>query len=435
MPFLFLSAMWLRCKKQFRRHCTGCFCGTICEGVPCFNDVTYFTIMVCVAAAFMVMASLFIPLWRYDSHGTTALEELWVFTGFSSRLYGVLQVKGTYSQSWNTVRQTACDYRTVAGYSSLLWNAWNAAQGSLEQCSKSESCNSGFFLDLQVRCEEYSKIARISHLLLGASFLVILMIIVTSLIAAMCGAPERVGGVVFGLYLIAGMIVFVMNIAWAVITDSGFKRMMEQSWYPYPSLSIGWYINLFSALMLLGAAAFYGVNVLPLVQEYDPVQHKIDKHKKKQKRREDMLDKRAQRQKLAGMNFPPPPGFQQAPPPVQMGAVAPTPYGYHGGPPQQFPPQGGPTGDFGICGPGGDAWPQGGVMAQPPPCSPAAINFGLPPPESGLYPPQPSASPLVMPPAPGVSIGGGDFGLAPARGGGPGGPQTDTNFGLPPPRY
>merc|ERR1719469_77549 len=119
----------------------------------------------------------------------------------------------------------------------------------------------GFHIHMQARCIGYQRIMKMCWISISLCFGAILMALVGSLIAALC-KKEKVGGLAFGLYLVAALFGLSANVGWAVVTDVTFKELSQTAWYPYPSLAPAWYVNLIACILLLFGSAWYGVLVL-----------------------------------------------------------------------------------------------------------------------------------------------------------------------------
>eukprot|EP00927_Polykrikos_kofoidii_P076651 TRINITY_DN73716_c0_g1_i1.p1 TRINITY_DN73716_c0_g1~~TRINITY_DN73716_c0_g1_i1.p1 ORF type:complete len:462 (+),score=26.57 TRINITY_DN73716_c0_g1_i1:83-1468(+) len=440
--------MWIRARKQCRRLCSCYYCGNICPDLPCCTHPTVVAMLACGLSAILLMATVFLKVWRVDARGTAELATTWNFEGFQRRTYGILQVKGSSTQSWTSLTKYACDFQWTGMVltGSSFMPSW-VVNSVAPRCQQASSCQTSYYEHLQMRCAAYTKMQRISSLTLVLTFACVFVVAIASLVAALCGNSNRIGGLVFVLYLLSGACAFIVNISWAVVTDLAIKKIMETAWFPYPSLGGGWYFHLFASMMLITAAFAYGVNVMPEVLAYDAVEEKIEKHKKKLQKRQNIIDKHKEKQNLANMNFPPPPGFsvpmQNEMYPSSYGppsAVAPTPYpggdfgmgvSGSGGTPQQqrvdfglsSGNSGNPAlvadGNFGIGAPqsarlsiGGANFGLGPPQATNPPSG--AFGLGKPPSASGYQGGPPGPTPnnaLVMPPPPGSQTNQ-DFGLA-----------------------
>jgi len=263
-----------------------------CTKTRWWADAEKLSIVLCCVGSFILLIGMFMPRWRVDPLGTRDIEHMFVLGGYPSRQYGLLFVKGSFTQSWNTVVNSICDARTIVAASSTwevmssTWtDVWNgqALAGGPTQLDCGSSCSSGFYASMEERCRKFEGMATISNVALGLSLMGVLFCLSSGLLAAL-SKSKRMGGVVFGLFFFAGMICLASNITWAFVTDSGFKRIRETSWYPYPSLGIGWYFHLYGSVMILVADGVYGYLVLPEAWNFDPVQSKIDKREKRRQR-------------------------------------------------------------------------------------------------------------------------------------------------------
>merc|ERR1719440_531164 len=131
----------------------------------------------------------------------------------------------------------------------------------------------------------------------------------------------------------------ISNLAWTLVTDNSFKEIGRAAWYPYPTLSVGYYMHTTGYLMILICDGVFGYIVMPNVWKYDPAQEKLDKLKDKQAKRQQREQAYQQKKQqlanvVAGQHQQQqyPPGYGQQP----------QPYGYGQQPPaygQQPPPQ------------------------------------------------------------------------------------------------
>jgi hypothetical protein len=335
-----------------------------CIGLTCFGGL-------------LCMVSTFIPMWRVDPEGTSGISEYWKYNGFSQRSYGVYHVKGSWSQSWVTLSQAACDIRNIGhitGLAEALGRSLTQWIGTAE-CGGSQSCQQGFVSHMHARCLDYQTLMRISMVTMTGSFLAVILIIAGTLTTSM-SKRRATGGIAFGLYMFAGILLCIVNTVWAVVTDVKFKDLAKNAWYPYPSLHVGFYLHVAGYSMVLIFNAIFGFIVMPEVWKFDPAQDKLDKKKKKLEkkmaREQKYAQKKEQLQAIMNANaqqpghFPPPPGYGQAQPQPQ--AVG---YGY--GAPQQ-PQQPAPLGFSGQQ-QAPQSWGQGGAQ---PVSNPGDFGLGTP---------------------------------------------------------
>lgn len=286
----------------------------------------------------LIAASCFTPRWRVDDYGTQPLEDKWIFAGFTSKTYGLLQIIGASTQSWRIVAQTTCDYMTYAAITSGVsiivsaGESWSSADSATEAYDGTSDAitntidSLGFMGHMQVRCDEYTKMSTTSSIVLSFSALIVIMSTMALMFSVM-SKRRKTGGIIFGVNIVGGVFGLCCNIAWAVTTDVAFKRIGESAWYPYPSLGIGYYMHLWGSLSVICATCLYGVLVIPQTLAYDAVQEKIDKKEEKLARlrnaaeQEEMMINAMQQQpqqfgapmqQQQPQYFPPPPGgFQQ----------------------------------------------------------------------------------------------------------------------------
>jgi len=98
--------------------------------------------------------------------------------------------------------------------------------------------------------------------LLCATFLATLLILGGTLLSAM-SKRRKAGGMTFGLYLFAGALLAISNIAWAVMSDGAFKNLGRTAWYPYPPLGSAYYLHAVGFCLIVISAAIFGKIVLP----------------------------------------------------------------------------------------------------------------------------------------------------------------------------
>lgn len=103
-----------------------------------------------------------------------------------------------------------------------------------------------------------------SMLTLTCSFLGVVLCMASTLIASL-STRKRAGGISFGLYMFAGILMMVSNIVWVFVSDAAFINLGKHMWYPYPPLSISFYLHTGGYVLLLSSNIVYGTVVLPMV--------------------------------------------------------------------------------------------------------------------------------------------------------------------------
>lgn len=305
-------------EEWYKEHTCPCCTNKKSSWARIDNWCIYF----CIFGGLLCMMSTFIPSWRVDDAGTTEITKHWDYSGFESRSYGIIHVKASWSQSWTTLAQAACDVRNLGQLTGLAAAALSLVNDG--DCAGSESCQQGFSAHMHARCTEYQTLMRISMVTLCGTFLGIICVIAGTLITSM-SKRKKSGGIAFGLYMFAGILLCSTNAVWAGISDNAFKNLSKSAWYPYPSLGAGWYIHTVGYLLILISNGVFGYVVLPTVWAYDPAQEKLDKKKAKLAKkieREQAAKARAEELKgiiAAGQQAPPgygqpPPGYGQPPP-------------------------------------------------------------------------------------------------------------------------
>lgn len=328
------------------------------------------------------MVSSFIPLWRYDPQGITELRQTFEFSSFAgmsnfnSRSYGILHVKGTWSQSWTTLAQAACDVRNMGQIVGAVSSLGASLSGS---CSGSEQCSAGFSNSMNTRCIEYQSLMRLSLVVLCGTFMSCVLIMGGTLATSM-SKRKKSAGIAFGCYMFAGILLMFTNVAWTVASHLSFTELGRTAWYPYPSLHVAWYMHTVGYLLILIFNVIFGRLVLPDVWKYDKATEKLDKMKDKMDKRAERDEKfKQKKQELQGImsgqqqpqNFPPPPGYGQQP------------AGYAQAPAQgygQYPPEQAPVPAYGQAPQAGYGQPQPGYgqvpsYGQSPQQTPAPLGF------------------------------------------------------------
>mmetsp|Transcript_145062 Transcript_145062/g.404133 ORF Transcript_145062/g.404133 Transcript_145062/m.404133 type:complete len:422 (-) Transcript_145062:110-1375(-) len=333
----------------------------------CVKKLEYIAMAYIGVAAMLLILSMFMPRWRVDRVGTQQLSAFWVVTGFEQREYGLLQVRGSFSQSWHTVVQSACDFRTfgmVVNAGNLIGNAAGDAIDAFKKggesdkvadldksCSGNDKCANGFAQHMWNRCHEYEKIFRISLVTVGCTFAAIIMSVSGVFVACLTKIP-RTGGISFGLFLGGSVMTVAVNMVWAIITDLSFKRLGEDAWFPYPSLAVGYFLHLIGGFTLSASTGIFGYLVVPIAMAYDPEEEKLNKMNRK-------LMKQP-KSPVCASSFPQQPCFPSAPTTQDPGFAAPgsgpAPLMY-GQPNSQFgaTPCGGPQAPFAGQAPGSNA--------------------------------------------------------------------------------
>lgn len=342
--------------------------------------------------ALTIMVSTFLPYWRLDTEGTTTLEkyfDLSALAGFESRSYGLIHVRGTWSQSWTTLAQASCDIRNIGQITNIFGATYNWVSSGFDCseagscCSVSSTCQGDFARAMHARCTEYQTMMRVSMVALFANFIACLMIAAGCTVFGL-SKRKRTGGVAFGLWLFSSILCAIMGTVWALISDASFKELSQSSWYPYPSLGVAYYLHTSGWAVVMVCTIVFGFRVLPDVWKFDPAQEKLDKLQRKMDRKKDKEErhakKKAELQGFIAAQQQPAPGYgNYAVQPVPYG-VAPAPGGYM----QQRPPvQPMPVQQQQLKGGYGNLVGQGGGVVVPgqTPQSQGApqSGFGLPP--------------------------------------------------------
>lgn len=252
------------------------------RNIKCLQKIRVeaFALSLCALGMVLIIAGLCSNRWRVDEVGTKQLDALWYFSeSFDTKTYGVLTVKGSNSQSWNTLTRTTCEYMNAAAVGALatafLQLVKTKANGAT--CTGgAESCLEGFSTHMTTRCEQYQKISTLNTALLAVTLVGILMG-VAGIVLSCVGSRKKLGGIGFGLLIFPAVLLVILNISWLFVTDEAFTKLGTTAWYPYPSIGIGYYLHLEGSLLLLIASGVFGWLVLPEVNKYDSVQETLDK--------------------------------------------------------------------------------------------------------------------------------------------------------------
>lgn len=377
----------------------------------CIDRTEVWAVWVCILGALLVAASTFLARWRVDEVGTAEMDKYWYNQGFETKTYGLLRLQGAMVQSWSTVVTSLCQYRNygqvMGGIQSLIEMVKNK-DWDLSGCKGSEQCAGGFITSIQVRCQEYEKMWQVSTTVMVFNFVAVVLTGFAAMLSLLTDR-RKTGGLAFGMFLFAGAMVTAANAAWALVTDGSFKRIMETAWYPYPTLGIAYFVNLYGGVVILAAAGVFGFLVVPEVWNFDPEQEELDERKRKLKKlqvsaaqQQHLQHRQLMQLQSAPLTQSTPPFYNDAP------CSAPPQYGH-----QDFEP---PPTAF------GQAYPPPGDMTFAPQPN---VTMG-PQPGATMFAPQPSAR---MGPQPGAAM------WAPQPGGplvpqGPG-PMMPGNQGLP----
>eukprot|EP00439_Symbiodinium_sp_Y106_P078983 s1032_g17.t1 len=240
-----------------------------------FEKVEYAAVAMCGFGTAMVMIGTAIPRWRLDERGTKPLENVWSFSGFESKSYGLMTVYAKSARSWDVIVRMTCEWQGLKGaqIGAIIQQGWHG------DCDGSQQCGDGFTNHVYTRCIEYDRMQTVSMAVLFISMLTIILAILGILMA--CFGSLRLGGCAYGLLLFAGFVSIVSNVIWAVVTWVAFSNLGEDAWYPYPSLAIGWFVHLYGGITLLVSSAVFGWLVMPLVHAFDAEKSKLQKRKNK----------------------------------------------------------------------------------------------------------------------------------------------------------
>jgi uncharacterized membrane protein len=243
---------------------------------------------------------MFIPRWRVDDIGTSELTKHWILSSssFQSRQYGIIFIKGSFSQSWQNLAEAACDFESASYIAKWVSATYNSFNGVNDGC-ENEGCTGNLFNHMSERCKVYRNLRTVSQATMGLTFISVLAVTIGALIALMA-STKRMGGIVFFLFFLSGCFSLMMNAWWALASDAGFKELGRSAYYPYPSLGLSWFLHLYGCATIIVGASVYGWVIYPVVSTFDPVENKmnkrIEKLEKRQFRREDMKAKKAEQQ-------------------------------------------------------------------------------------------------------------------------------------------
>jgi len=295
--------------------------------LKCVKKIEYTALGFCFVGNMLILGSMFITRWRVDDTGTAPLQNFWSFAGFTRKEYGLLQVRGSRSQSWTSIVRATCEWMQIAQVHTLGAASWQSLFGNEDggNCGGSESCGFGYQRHMHDRCVGYDQIYHVSTVTLGVSFLTVLLSS-CGILAATLGSLKRTGGLAFWLLFPVSLLALLADITWAVVTHFTFIKIGRYGWFPYPDLAIGFFLHLYGCLIVVVSSGVFGWLVLPIVWLYDPQQSKLDKRKRKLLRIKRMMQAREREEAVQqqqflfqqgpampvdpeSMNFPPPPGF------------------------------------------------------------------------------------------------------------------------------
>jgi len=296
--------------------------------LKCVKQIEYTALGFCFVGNMLILGSMFITRWRVDDHGTTPLQNFWSLAGFPKKEYGLLQVRGSRSQSWTSIVRATCEWMQVVQGHTLIAASWMSLSGeeNEENCGGSESCGFGYQRHMHDRCVGYDQIYHVSTITLGISFLTVLLSC-CGILAATLGSLKRTGGLAFWLLFPVSLLALLADITWAIITHFTFIKIARYGWFPYPDLAIGFFLHTYGCIITVVSSGVFGWLVLPMVWLYDPQQSKLDKRKRKLLRIKRMMQAREREEATQqlfqqgpaipmdpeSMNFPPPPGFGAGP--------------------------------------------------------------------------------------------------------------------------
>lgn len=335
-----------------RRRCP-CWYGS---PKSCASKIDNWCMIGCGIGAMFAIISCFMVSWRYDPIGTSQITSYFDMSfPFQSRGYGIIYVRGSWSQSWVTIADAACQMRNIGQITALAANAVKLVSNG--DCAGSESCQSGFASNMHTRCRAYEKLSTYSLMTLAGTWIACILCMAAGLLAGL-SKRKRAGGISFGLFFFAAMMMMLSNLLWTFTSMAQFNELGRTAWYPYPSLGSAWYLHTIGYVMILICNGIYGHIVMPTVWAFDPVEAKIKKMEKRiERKNKKEAAFKAKKEELKNI--------------IANGGMAPGPPGPYGMPPGGAP--GMPPMQYGMPQMGGMP-PQGPYGVAPPP-QPVPMGF------------------------------------------------------------
>merc|ERR1719378_1483699 len=94
----------------------------------------------------------------------------WFYQGFEERYIGLVQVRGTFAQSWSTISRTTCDHAEWIYMGGALQGVTGA------NCGKGgETCSVGYTEHMMERCTNYQIVNNVNNIVIGLTFLSVMM--------------------------------------------------------------------------------------------------------------------------------------------------------------------------------------------------------------------------------------------------------------------
>lgn len=192
------------------------------------------------------VASFFMP-WR-SGPGLPSFDSLpgAMGPGFAARVYGMTEVKGLNTRSWYDTMQSMCVRAAKVEVDQGIADTGACEEGNARYA---EECNPHFYEQIVLRCEAYSLIYTFNK---GLFMLACLTVLVNTFMAAVMVIPSGMfvkmrhfvlpGSVMVATYMAIGALV------WCYISDYQFKLIGKRAQFPYPSLSLGFFVYVASSI-------------------------------------------------------------------------------------------------------------------------------------------------------------------------------------------
>jgi len=243
----------------------------------------FVSVLAAAFACFIAMVSSFLPGWRRGGgsqnllKGNYAAVNDWIPLSFSRRDYGLIQIRGSYSQTLGVLTSTTCETAWVGATSKALQTAFGG-----DECPSGHAGDCFFGLDLMInnRCVNYQLMMIVSYVTLCFTFLATMMVIGATMCAFLT-KTKVTGSIVVGLYIFATVTMLASNVAYAVVSHIAFTDLGENQTYPYPPLSYAYYLHVFAILVLMVATGVFYWKVMPKVRSYCPEEEKRIKRERR----------------------------------------------------------------------------------------------------------------------------------------------------------
>lgn len=243
----------------------------------------FVSVLAAAFACFVAMISSFLPGWRRGGGSTQFLKgnyaavNDWFPLSFLRRDYGLIQIRGSYSQTMGVLTSTTCETAWLGAASTALQKAFGE-----NECPSGHVGDCFFGLDKMInnRCVNYQLMMIVSYVTLCFTFLATMMVIGATMCAFLTKS-KITGSIVVGLYIFATVTLLATNVGYAVVSHVAFTDLGDKQTYPYPPLSYAYYMHLFAILILIVSTSVYYWKVMPRVRSYCPEEEKRNKRERR----------------------------------------------------------------------------------------------------------------------------------------------------------